>query len=117
MSINESAYSNYVAYGPDVNCTLALCPVELSVYEYQPTLGGNIAFLVLFGIATIIHIAMGLKWRTWFFVFCMFWGCVDEMIGYGGRIMLHQNPFTFDGFLIQISELTSFKLGNLFCTP
>ncbi|KAL8834571.1 MAG: hypothetical protein Q9170_003699 [Blastenia crenularia] len=78
---SESDYNNYVTYGPNANCTLALCPASLSVYQYRPTLGGNIAFLVLFGLAMLIHIGMGLKWRTWFFVICMFWGCVDEMIG------------------------------------
>ncbi|KAL9603184.1 MAG: hypothetical protein Q9219_001387 [cf. Caloplaca sp. 3 TL-2023] len=106
MSVNQSDYSQYSVYGPDANCTLELCPAELSVYQYQPTLGGNVAFLVLFGVAMIIHIFMGLKWRTWFFVVCMFWGCVDEMIGYGGRIMLHKNPFSFTGFLMQIICIT-----------
>ncbi|KAI4171526.1 MAG: hypothetical protein LQ348_006919 [Seirophora lacunosa] len=106
MSADEAAYSNYVVFGPDANCTLALCPAELSVYQYQPTLPGNICFLLLFAIAMIIHLVMGLKWRTWFFVFCMFWGCVSEIIGYAGRIMLHYNPFTFTGFLIQIICIT-----------
>ncbi|KAL8956798.1 MAG: hypothetical protein Q9193_005773 [Seirophora villosa] len=103
MSADESPYSNYVVYGPDANCTLALCPPELSVYQYQPTLPGNICFLIFFAIAMIIHLIIGLKWRTWFFVICMFWGCVSEIIGYGGRIMLHYNPFSFTGFLIQIT--------------
>ncbi|KAJ9640543.1 Envelope glycoprotein gp160 [Coniosporium apollinis] len=35
----------------------------------------------------------------------MFWGCVAEMIGYGGRIMMWQDPFSFPGFLIQISDV------------
>lgn len=103
MSVNKADYSNYVTYGPKANCTLALCPAELSVYRYQPTLSGNVCFLVFFGIAMLIHIAMGIKWRTWFFVVCMAWGCLSEMIGYGGRLMLHKNPFTFHGFLTQIS--------------
>ncbi|KAL8753791.1 MAG: hypothetical protein Q9184_005317 [Pyrenodesmia sp. 2 TL-2023] len=81
MSASEADYSNYVVFGPDANCTLALCPAELSVYQYQPTLAGNVCFLVFFGVAMIAHIVIGLKWRTWFFVFCMFWGCVSEMIG------------------------------------
>ncbi|KAL8718577.1 MAG: hypothetical protein Q9225_004307 [Loekoesia sp. 1 TL-2023] len=92
-----SDYSSYITYGPDTNCTPALCPASLSVYQYRPTLGGNIAFLILFGVAMIVHILMGLRWRTWFFVFCMFWGCVDEMIGYGGRIMLWENPILYLG--------------------
>ena len=31
-------------------------------------------------------------------------GCVSEMIGYGGRILLWENPFGFTGFLVQISK-------------
>ena len=31
-------------------------------------------------------------------------GCVSEMIGYGGRVMLWENPFGFAGFLVQISK-------------
>ena len=95
---------DYVTYGPDTNCTLAVCPPSYSVYQYRPTLGGNIAFLVLFGLALIIHLVLGLKWRTYAFTFAVFWGCVSEVIGYGGRIMLYQNPFSFNGFLMQISE-------------
>ncbi|KAL8940360.1 MAG: hypothetical protein Q9216_002851, partial [Gyalolechia sp. 2 TL-2023] len=81
MAANEANPNNYVVYGPDANCTLAVCPVELSIYKYQPTLPGNIAFLILFAIAMIVHVILGLKWRTWFFVFCMLWGCVAEIIG------------------------------------
>lgn len=91
-----------VSYGPDSNCTLAICPVEWSVYQYRPSLGANTAFIVLFGLAMIIHIVLGIKWRSWAFLFAMFWGCVSELIGYGGRVMLWQNPFSFSGFLMQI---------------
>jgi hypothetical protein len=97
--------SNYlVSYGPNENCTLAICPVTASVYEYRPSLVANSLFLALFGVALILHVLQGLRWRTWFFLFTMFWGCVAEMIGYGGRIMLYQNPFSFPGFLMQISK-------------
>ena len=90
-------------YGPDENCTLALCPASISVYEYRPTLGGNAAFIAVFGIAMIIHVAISIKWRSVFFGVCLFTGCVCELIGYGGRIMLYNDPFSFNGFLIQIS--------------
>ncbi|KAL8779970.1 MAG: hypothetical protein Q9213_006695 [Squamulea squamosa] len=104
MSNNEEdKYSNYVVYGPDVNCTLALCPAELSVYQYRPSLAANVSFLVFFAIAMMIHLAVGIRWRTWFFVFCIFCGCLSEVIGYGGRLLLWQDPFSFEGFLMQIT--------------
>ncbi|KAL9005506.1 MAG: hypothetical protein Q9188_001708 [Gyalolechia gomerana] len=58
MAANVADYSDYIVYGPETICTLALCPVQLSVYQYQPTLAGNIAFLVLFAIAMMIHMKM-----------------------------------------------------------
>lgn len=95
---------NWVVYGPDANCTLALCPVTAGVYQYRPSIAANVVFLVLFGIAMIIHAAQGLKYRTFTFGSLMVIGCISEILGYGGRILLWQNPFSFNGFLLQISE-------------
>ena len=103
MSAYEANPQNYVVYGPDANCTLALCPAEASVYQYRPSLAVNTLFLVIFGLALIIHASLGLRYRTWAFATAMILGCVAEIIGYGGRIFLWQNPFSFDGFLMQIS--------------
>ena len=36
---------------------------------------------------------------------CVVAGCVLQMVGYGGRIMLYGDPFGFDAFLMQISGL------------
>jgi hypothetical protein len=94
--------SDWITYGPQENCTLALCPVQASLYEYQPSLAANAIFIALFGITLIIHLIQGIKWRTWFFTTAIFWGCACEMIGYGGRIIMWQNPFSFTGFITQI---------------
>jgi len=93
-----------IVYGPASNCTLAFCPVKTSVYHYRPSLGGNTAFLLLFATGLFLHTYLAIKWRTFAFGFAMVWGCVTEIIGYGGRILLWQNPFSFGGFMIQISE-------------
>ncbi|KAL8832219.1 MAG: hypothetical protein Q9191_000389 [Dirinaria sp. TL-2023a] len=104
--VNYLPADDYVIYGPDANCTLAICPASYSVYQYRPTLGGNIAFLVLFALALLLHLVLGIKWRTWAFTFAISCGCIVEVIGYGGRIMLWQNPFSFSGFLMQIICIT-----------
>ncbi|KKY26438.1 putative parasitic phase-specific protein psp-1 [Phaeomoniella chlamydospora] len=39
-----------IAYGPDANCTLELCPVTDSVYQYRPSLSASGTFIALFGI-------------------------------------------------------------------
>ncbi|KAL8670187.1 MAG: hypothetical protein Q9168_005265 [Polycauliona sp. 1 TL-2023] len=104
--MSDADYSNYVVYGPDANCTLALCPAKLSVYEYRPSVAANVCFLLFFAIAMIIHLIIGLKWKQWFFVVCMTCGCICEIVGYGGRLWLWQNPFSFQGFLMQIICIT-----------
>lgn len=116
------AASNLISYGPDENCTLTpgpfYCPPSAGVYEYRPSLSTNIIFIAFFFIAMIIHIALGIKYRTWAFLFAIFWGCTSEVIGYGGRVMLWESPFSFPGFLIQISKCTTCSLCNcplLFC--
>ncbi|KAL8689880.1 MAG: hypothetical protein Q9218_004545 [Villophora microphyllina] len=43
---SNTDYSNYVVYGPDANCTLALCPAELSVYQYRPKLAANLYYWI-----------------------------------------------------------------------
>lgn len=111
MSSPEAAGQNdpsqyLVSFGPDANCTLALCPVEASIQSYRPALGVQIAFIALFGVSTLIHLAQGIRYRTWFFGSMMALGCIGEMIGYGGRILVYQNPFSFDGFIIQICCIT-----------
>ena len=94
---------NWVVYGPDANCTLALCPASAGVYQYRPSLSANVIFLVLFAIALIVHTALAIKYRTFTFGALMVIGCLSEVLGYGGRILLWQDPFSFNGFLLQIS--------------
>ncbi|VUC30094.1 unnamed protein product [Clonostachys rosea] len=95
-----------VVFGPGSNCTLEICDLDWSVYKYRPSLPVNATFLALFGAAMVIHIYLGIRWRSWWFMSFMISGCIFEMIGYSGRIMLYKNPFSFPGFLIQIITIT-----------
>lgn len=101
---------NLSSYGPESNCTLTpgpkYCLVDYSVYEYRPSLAANVVFLVLYLIAFIIHAFLGFTYRTWSFVGVMLCGLAVEVIGYGGRLILYQNPFSFEGFLMQIICIT-----------
>jgi hypothetical protein len=94
-------------FGHNENCTLAYCNVETSIFTYRPSLVANAVFIALFGISLLIHVAQGIRWKTWFFTVAMGLGCVAEMVGYGGRIMMNANPFSFVGFMIQIGMLYS----------
>lgn len=94
---------NFIVFGPRANCTLDLCPVEMSVYGYRPSLAANGAFIALFTIAAMIHAYLGIRWRSWWFMGCMVTGCFVITLGYIGRIILYYNPWSFAGFMMQIS--------------
>ncbi|KAI0892863.1 RTA1-domain-containing protein [Annulohypoxylon nitens] len=91
-----------IPFGPDATCTLDLCPLEMSVLQYRPSLASSIAFICIFAVLLFIHSIIGFLWKSWWFLGCMTLGCMTEIIGYAGRIMLFYNPFSFAGFLIQI---------------
>jgi len=92
----------YVAGGDLSNCTIAVCPVELSVYGYRPTLPGSIALIALYGICALVQVVLGWRYKTWGFMVAMLLGCVDEILGYVGRILYYQNPWGETGFIMQI---------------
>ncbi|WYZ40748.1 hypothetical protein EsH8_IV_001089 [Colletotrichum jinshuiense] len=96
-----------VIFGPKANCTLELCPLEYSLYKYRPNLAVNILFLALFALAGAVHIVLGVRWRTWWFMAFMLAGCLSEIIGYVGRIVMYNNPFEFVAFMLQIIFITS----------
>ncbi|KFX91288.1 hypothetical protein O988_07812 [Pseudogymnoascus sp. VKM F-3808] len=111
MSSPDAAGGDYlsqylVSFGPDANCTLALCPVEASLQGYRPNFSVQIAFMALFGVSMLIHLVQGVVYRTWFFASMMAVGCIGEIIGYAGRVLLYQNPFSFNGFIIEICCIT-----------
>ncbi|KPM40284.1 hypothetical protein AK830_g6277 [Neonectria ditissima] len=113
MSSDRQPPDNLVIFGPDGNCTLDLCDIQWSVYKYQPSLAANITFIVLYAIAMGVHIFLGFRWKSWWFMTFMILGCLVEIIGYIGRIIMHYNPFSFPGFMIQIVFVTS---GPVFYT-
>lgn len=96
----------YLAGGDNSNCTVSVCPVELSVYGYRPSLAASGALIALYGICMIIQTVLGFRYKTWWFMSCMIAGCVDEILGYAGRIMYWQNPWGKSGFILQIVMIT-----------
>ncbi|EEQ87219.2 parasitic phase-specific protein PSP-1 [Blastomyces dermatitidis ER-3] len=89
------------------DCTLETCPIEASIFKYRPSLPANAAFLSLFGLSGLIHLLQLLVLRSnYAFSIPILLGCIGEIIGYVGRLILYNNPFSIDGFLIQICALT-----------
>ncbi|KAK4502097.1 hypothetical protein PRZ48_007908 [Zasmidium cellare] len=96
----------YAAGGDNVNCTISTCPVELSVYGYRASLPFSILVIVLYAIVAIIQLWLGIRYRVWGFMSCMLLGCITEIIGYVGRIMMWDNPWMDSGFIMQIVLIT-----------
>ncbi|KAF4457496.1 hypothetical protein F53441_546 [Fusarium austroafricanum] len=94
------------AFGSDSPCNLDTCPVEWSIYSYRPSLAANIVFVVLFSLIGLTHGYLGFRWKSWGFMTGMLLGCLSEIVGYVGRIMMYYNPFSFNAFMIQIVCLT-----------
>ncbi|EEP79694.1 hypothetical protein UREG_04540 [Uncinocarpus reesii 1704] len=91
---------------PTWACTLATCPIESSLFGYRPSLAANTFFLSLFGLCTLAQTFELVLWRSHTFSIPIIIGGLCEVIGYVGRVMLYNNPFSQDGFLIQICCLT-----------
>ena len=81
-------------------CTIDICPMSYAELNYVPTLGGNAAYLAIFAILLIAQSVLVAIYRTWGFYVGMFCGVLLEIIGYVGRIGLHDNPFSFDHFVL-----------------
>lgn len=92
------------AFGSDSLCNLDNCPLEWSIYTYRPSLAANVLFAALFGILGVVHFYLGFRWKAWGFMGGMLAGCISEIIGYVGRILLWDNPFSFNAFMVQIGK-------------
>ncbi|PGH20115.1 hypothetical protein AJ80_03683 [Polytolypa hystricis UAMH7299] len=89
-----------------LNCTLAACPIEWGYVHYQPSVPGNAFMLAAFGALIPPSIYLGWKYKTHLFTGVFVIGLLAEVVGYVGRIMLHDNPFFKDYFLIYLINLT-----------
>jgi hypothetical protein len=86
------------------SCSLETCSIEWSVFQYQPNLAANSLFIAIFGVSMLVHLYQGYRWKQWMFASLVALGCACEMIGYGGRLIMHDDPWSFNGFMLQISE-------------
>ncbi|KAM0436719.1 hypothetical protein ACHAPT_002430 [Fusarium lateritium] len=93
-------------FGSDSPCTLENCKIEWSLYGFRPSLAANVVFIALFGVIGLVHAYLGFRWKSWGFMAGMLLGCLSEVVGYVGRVMMWDNPFSFNAFMIQIVCLT-----------
>ena len=94
-----TVYNFTLWYNPSL-CTLDTCPKSYAVLQYVPSLGGNAFFLTWFIAIVIAQSVIGIYKRTWTFFAAMIGGCVLEVIGYAARVLMHENIFNFNWFLM-----------------
>lgn len=115
MTIPPLAPASCMEVGPG-------CPVEGAMYRYYPSLGANAFFVVFFGLCFFVQIVFGIKYKTWTYMVtytphtfpitdtnnskaALGLGCAGEAAGYGGRLMMYNNPFSSAGVQLQICLL------------
>ena len=58
-------------------CTLKTCPLILANTNYVPTLGGNVLFAAIFGLALVAQIYFTIKYKTLGIWSCYAWRAVS----------------------------------------
>lgn len=71
-----------------------------------PSLGGNIALLVVYSFFFALQVISGVFYHQWWFLTCWSCGMALEVLGYVGRIWSHENIQNFDAFVMQLVCLT-----------
>lgn len=95
------------------------CPVEATTYGYYPNLGGNIFLCIVFSICALLQLGLGIKYKLRAFGSVATISCAMEAAGYGGRLLMHQNPWSSSGFKLQIVLLIlapSFLAAGIYLT-
>ena len=86
------------------NCTEISpeCPLWATTYGYYPSLAASIAFIIIFGLCCILQLVLGFRYKTYPYMIAAVIGTFGEAVGYGGRVMMHKNPWSTPGFEMQI---------------
>lgn len=99
MAIDPWAGCNF-AIAPTVPCTLETCCLAQSSFLYLPTWGGNLFFTIYFAVLCLPQLWLGIRYRQAGFAIGMLVGLILEAVGYAGRVMLHNDPFNSNAFLM-----------------
>ncbi|KAF7555678.1 hypothetical protein G7Z17_g1948 [Cylindrodendrum hubeiense] len=107
MSTNSSTANSTQT---DVLCTLDTCPLSEAIITYQPNIAGNAFFGALFGIMLLVQLGLGIRHKTWSYLVAMVFGLILEVVGYAGRIQLHDDPFNFNFFIECVKSISHSKI-------
>ncbi|KAM5347655.1 hypothetical protein ACJ41O_007479 [Fusarium nematophilum] len=92
------------------SCVADYKNAEWSYYRYEPSVGLNTLFVILFVLTTALHLAQLWKTRTWYLI-ALVLGGLCEIIGYIGRVVgakedvgcWTMGPFVVQSLLILIA--------------
>ncbi|GLA75071.1 hypothetical protein AtubIFM55763_006333 [Aspergillus tubingensis] len=87
-------------------CTLETCPMSYAHITYLPNLGGNAFYIALFAFFIPVQLYLGIRHRTWGYLFGAICGLILEVLGYIGRIYMRHNPFIDRWFIMYLVCLT-----------
>ncbi|TAQ90541.1 hypothetical protein B7494_g1120 [Chlorociboria aeruginascens] len=88
-------------------CNVQLCDIKLwGQVQYVPSLFGNVLYLAIFALFLCTQLIQVYFYRTWSYTFAMFAGLLLEVLGYYGRIEMHNNIFESNPFLLYLICLT-----------
>lgn len=72
----------------------------------RPSLGGNLALAIIFGVILVLQLVFGLiSKQRWFFITCLC-GIFLEVLGYASRVWSHYNLNSFDAYVMQLVCIT-----------
>ncbi|KAH8599331.1 RTA1 like protein-domain-containing protein [Bisporella sp. PMI_857] len=106
VNSNGKYYGNETLYKYPELCTLDTCDLTLSPFRYRPTVPGNIIFASIFSIFVVGQLFLGIKHKTWGYMIAMLLGLLLEILGYLARVLLYNNSFDRNYFLMSLVALT-----------
>lgn len=78
------------------------CPVPGSFYSYSPNIGGNVVLLAIYALLVPSVAYLGVRSRTVFFSTLLATGFVLGLLGFVGRVLLHQRRDCPGYFLLSL---------------
>jgi MFS-type transporter involved in bile tolerance (Atg22 family) len=89
-------------------CTLTSgCPIGWATIKYRPSIAGNVIYMLCFFVLFAAQLFYGIRKKTWTYMGALLVGIFAEAIGYVGRVMLNQNPYSMDNFLMYVPQTQS----------
>ncbi|KAH9944345.1 RTA1 like protein [Epithele typhae] len=85
--------------------TLAVGDNTTNLYGYTPSKESGLAFVVLFGITTLLHTFQATRAKAWWLFPTAVIAGAAEVVGWAARIQSASNPFSFHPYIIQITVL------------